>query len=121
MRRIGFIAALVIAGELVFGLPFHVTRFFRPTFLEVFGFSNTELGDVFAVYGIAATLSFFPGGVLADYFSARKLITLALLSTGLGGLYMATIPGTTADGHAVRLLRRNHDFPLLGRADPGDA
>lgn len=94
MRRIGFITALVIAGEVVFGLPFHVTRFFRPTFLEVFGFSNTELGDVFAVYGIAATLSFFPGGVLADYFSARKLITLALLSTGLGGLYMATIPGT---------------------------
>lgn len=93
-RRICFIAALVIAGELVFGLPFHVARFFRPTFLDVFGFSNTQLGDVFAVYGIAATLSFFPGGVLADYFSARRLITLALLLTGAGGLYMATIPGT---------------------------
>ncbi|MDA0705036.1 MAG: hypothetical protein O2907_00045 [Proteobacteria bacterium] len=58
-RRILFIAALVIAAEMVFGLPFHITRFFRPTFLEVFNFSNTQLGDVFAVYGIAATLSFF--------------------------------------------------------------
>jgi sugar phosphate permease len=91
-RRIWFIAALVISGEIVFGLPFHITRFFRPTFLEVFSFSNTQLGDVFAIYGIAATLSFFPGGVLADYFSARKLITLALMATAAGGLYMATIP-----------------------------
>jgi sugar phosphate permease len=92
-RRIVFIAALVIAGELVFGLPFHTARFFRPTLLDVFGFSNTQLGDIFAVYGITATLSFFPGGVLADHFSARKLITLALLATAVGGLYMATIPG----------------------------
>jgi sugar phosphate permease len=93
VRRILFIASLVIAAEMVFGLPFHVTRFFRPTFLEVFNFSNTQLGDVFAVYGIAATLSFFPGGVLADYFSARKLITLALMMTAAGGLFMVTIPG----------------------------
>lgn len=93
LRRILFIAALVVCAEMIFGLPFHVPRFFRPTFLEVFGFSNTELGDVFAVYGVAATLSYFPGGVLADYYSARKLITLALLATAAGGLYMATIPG----------------------------
>lgn len=92
-RRIFFIAALVVAGELVFGLPFHTARFFRPTLLDVFGFSNTQLGDIFAVYGITATLSFFPGGVLADHFSARKLITLALLATAVGGVYMATIPG----------------------------
>ena len=49
--------ALVLAGELIFGLPFHTARFFRPTFLEVFGFSNTQLGDVFAVYGITAMLA----------------------------------------------------------------
>jgi sugar phosphate permease len=92
-RRILFIATLVIAAEMVFGLPFHVTRFFRPTFLAVFNFSNTQLGDVFAWYGVAATLSFFPGGVLADYYSARKLFTLALVATAAGGLYMTTIPG----------------------------
>jgi len=94
-RRILFIASLVIAAEMVFGLPFHITRFFRPTFLEVFHFSNTQLGDAFAIYGITATLSFFPGGVLADYFSARKLITLALMATAAGGLYLATIPPAT--------------------------
>jgi nitrate/nitrite transporter NarK len=91
--RVLFIATLVIAGEMVFGLPFHIARFFRPTMLDVFGFTNTQLGDVFAVYGMAAILSYFPGGALADRFSARKLLTLALIATSAGGLYMSTIPG----------------------------
>ena len=93
MRRVLVIIALVIAGEMVFGLPFHTGRFFRPTLLEVFGFTNTQLGDLFAVYGITAMLTYFPGGALADHFSARKLISLSLAATGAGGLYMVTIPG----------------------------
>ncbi len=91
--RVLFIATLVIAGEMVFGLPFHIARFFRPTMLDVFGFTNTQLGDIFAIYGITATLSFFPGGAMADRFSARKLLTTALIATAAGGLYMSTIPG----------------------------
>jgi nitrate/nitrite transporter NarK len=70
-----------------------VTRFFRPTVLEVFGLSNTELGTAQAMYGIIAMLAYFPGGPLADRFSARKLLALSLWSTAAGGLYMATMPG----------------------------
>ena len=92
MRRIIQIAVLILAGEMIFSLPFHTSRFFRPTMLEVFGFSNTNLGDMFAVYGITAMLAYFPGGVIADRYSARKLLTLSLVLTGLGGFYMATIP-----------------------------
>ena len=95
MSRYLYIAVLVIAGEMVFGLPFHTARFFRPTLLEVFGFTNTQLGDLFAVYGVAAMLGYFPGGALADWFSARALLTASLVTTALGGLYMATIPGPT--------------------------
>jgi nitrate/nitrite transporter NarK len=85
--------ALIVAGEMVFSLPFHTTRFFRPTMLEAFGLSNTQLGDIFAVYGITAMLAYFPGGMIADRFSARLLITVSLLATAAGGLYMATYPG----------------------------
>lgn len=84
---------LVFAGEIIFSLPFHITRFFRYTFLEVFGFSNAELGDIFAVYGILAMLAYFPGGAIADHFSARKLMSLSLLATAIGGLLMAQVPG----------------------------
>ena len=92
MRRIILIIVLIIAGEMVYGLPFHTARFFRPTLLDVFGFSNTQLGDLFAVYGITAMLSYFPGGALADRFSARFLLSASLFATAAGGLYMATIP-----------------------------
>lgn len=88
-----YLFCLVFAGELIFSLPFHITRFFRPTFLEVFGFSNAELGDVFAVYGVLALLAYFPGGAIADHFSARKLMSLSLVATAVGGVVMAQVPG----------------------------
>ncbi len=94
MSRYLLMLTLVFAGEIIFGLPFHTARFFRPTLLESFGFTNTQLGDVFAVYGVMAMIAYFPGGVLADRFSARLLLSLSLVATGLGGLYMATFPGT---------------------------
>jgi sugar phosphate permease len=93
MSRYLYIATLVIAGEMVFGLPFHTTRFFLPTLLEVFGFTTTQLGDLFAVYGVTAMLSYFPGGAIADRFSARVLLTVSLVGTACGGFYMATFPG----------------------------
>ena len=94
MYRFMHMATLVIAGEIIFGLPFHTARFFRPTLLEAFGFTNTQLGDVFAIYGVTAMIAYFPGGILADRFSARALLTISLVTTGVGGFYMATYPGT---------------------------
>ena len=87
------IFCLIFAGEMIFSLPFHIPRFFRPTFLEVFSLTNAEIGDLFATYGIFATLAYFPGGLLADHFSPRKLMTWSLLATAFGGLVLAQIPG----------------------------
>ncbi len=84
---------LVVAGEAVFALPFHIARFFRPSVLEVFQLSNTELGAAQGVYGIMAMLAYFPGGPLADRFPARKLMAASLWCTAAGGLYMSTFPG----------------------------
>ncbi len=92
-HRILYMLGLILAGEAVYALPFHVTRFFRPTALEVFNLTNTELGAAQAVYGVVAMLTYFPGGPLADRFPARKLLALSLWSTAAGGLYMATLPG----------------------------
>ena len=93
--RFLIIFALVFAAEANFSLSFHVPRFFRPTFLEVFQFTNTQLGDVFAVYGVAAMVSYFFGGVIADRYSARALMSISLLATAVGGLAMASIPSAT--------------------------
>lgn len=92
-HRMLYMIGLILAGEAIYALPFHVARFFRPTLLDVFGLSNTELGAAQAVYGIVAMLAYFPGGPLADRFPARKLLAISLWSTAAGGLYLATMPG----------------------------
>ncbi len=92
LRRGLTIFALISAGEAVFLLPFVLARVFRPTFLDVFGITNLQLGTAFSVYGIVAMAAYFAGGPLADRFSARRLMTAALVATGLGGLVLARIP-----------------------------
>lgn len=84
--------ALIFAGEAVFILPFHVTRFFRPSVLEVFDLSNAALGDAFAAYGLVAMIAYFIGGPLADRYPPRNLLIFSLLLTTAGGLVMAQIP-----------------------------
>jgi len=91
-NRLIHMILLILAGEIIFGLPFHLARFFRPTFLDVFNLSNTNLGDIYAFYGITAMFSYFFGGMLADKFSARTLMSSSLFLTSFGGFYMASIP-----------------------------
>jgi sugar phosphate permease len=92
-RRFITMFALVIAGEAIFGLPFLVARVFRPTLLDVFGITNLELGTAFSAYGVVAMLAYFPGGPLADRFSARKMMATALFVSAVGGVFYATLPG----------------------------
>ncbi len=92
MRRWLTLLTLIAAGEMVFALPFQTARFFRPTLLEAFSLTNTQLGDLFAAYGITAMLCYFPGGMLADRFSARGLLTASLAATAVGGLVMMQYP-----------------------------
>jgi nitrate/nitrite transporter NarK len=94
-RHYSTLLVLILAGEVIFSLPFHIPRFFRPSMLEVFQLSHTQLGDIFAVYGVVALLAYFPGGALADRYPARTLISLSLAATALGGFYLYTLPGTT--------------------------
>jgi len=91
-RRALVILSLIVAGETVYFLPFVLPRVFRPTLLEVFQLTNLQWGLAFSVYGVVAMLAYFPGGPLADRFSARKLMAVSLLATSAGGLLLATIP-----------------------------
>ena len=91
-QRMLVIVSLILSGEAIFTLPYHVTRFFRPTFLEVFDLSATELGVAQSAYGFAAMVAYFFGGPLADRFEPRKPLAGSLWATALGGLYLAKFP-----------------------------
>jgi MFS family permease len=91
-RRLLFLTALIASGETIFLLPFVMARIFRPTFLDVFGLTNLELGSAFSVYGFVALVAYLAGGPLADRFPARRLMAVALVATALGGVVLAAIP-----------------------------
>ena len=50
------------------------------------------MGSLFSIYGTIALFSYFGGGLIADKFPPGKLMGIALFSTALGGLVMATFP-----------------------------
>lgn len=86
----------MLAGEAIFGLPFHISRYFRSVFVEVFGISQIELGVLGSIYGAVAMFSYLLGGGLADRFSVRWLLVSALIMTGASGFFLITIPAYPA-------------------------
>ncbi len=92
IQRVLMMASLILCGEAIFSLPFHVTRFFRPTVLRAFKLSNIQLGSVQAAYGVLAMISYLFGGPLADKYPARKLLAASMVTTAIGGVYFSTMP-----------------------------
>ena len=90
-RRWLIMTVLSFSGGIIFLLPFLFEVFYRPLG-DALNLTNTELGALFSVFGTVSMISYFPGGWLADRVSPRKLMTVSLLTTGLGGLYFATLP-----------------------------
>ena len=86
---------LIITGEAIFLLPFIVMRVFKPIIRDVFRISDFEIGEAQALYGVTALVSYFFGGLIADKWEARKLLSISLVITSLGGILMASIPSVT--------------------------
>ena len=84
--------SLILAGESIYMLPY-LRKSFQTSMEATFDLTAFEVGTLNALFGILALASYLPGGWLADRFSARRLLTLSLIATGSGGLYMATLPG----------------------------
>jgi predicted MFS family arabinose efflux permease len=84
-------ACLCLSGGFIYLIPFLREVYYIPL-QEALGTTNTQLGVLMSVFGATALITYFPGGWLADRFSARKLITLSMVATGVTGLYFATFP-----------------------------
>ena len=84
--------ALIIAGEAIFLLPFILMRVFKPIIREAFVISDAQIGEAQALYGITAVISYFFGGFIADKWEARKLLSISLVLTAVGGFWMTLIP-----------------------------
>lgn len=86
--------SLIILGigvGIVYQLPYIRETFYVPL-QNAMHLSNEQMGLLSSGYATMATLSYFLGGIIADKFSARKLLTISFIGSGILGLYFATFP-----------------------------
>lgn len=84
-------AVLGLSGTVIFTLPF-LREFFYEPLRQSLHLSNTQSGLLMATYGAASLVAYPIGGWLADRVSSRLLIALSLVTTGLLGFILATLP-----------------------------
>ncbi|WP_123639703.1 MFS transporter, partial [Raoultella ornithinolytica] len=90
-RRWITLAIISFSGGVSFDLAY-LRYIYQIPMAKFMGFSNTEIGLIMSTFGITAIILYAPSGVIADKFSHRKMITSAMIVTGLLGLIMATYP-----------------------------
>lgn len=82
---------LVLIGGAIFMLPY-MRLVYYDHFLAYIGITPIQLGAVLAFYGIASTVGTFFSGLLADRYSAKWLLIISLVATGIGGLVIISKP-----------------------------
>ncbi len=86
LRKHLFILVIItIAGAMIYGLPYF-RSYFYDAYLETYHLTNTQFGTFGSMFGIFGMISYLFGGVVADMISPRKLMSVSLILTGVGGL-----------------------------------
>lgn len=84
-RNIWRLVLITIAGSMIYGLPYF-RSYYYDAYLEAYNLTNTQMGMFGTMFGIFGMISYLFGGVVADMISPRKLMSISLVLTGLGGL-----------------------------------
>ncbi len=81
LQRLLALFALGFAYGVIYLLPYMKSTFYNQM-LEATGFSNAQLGQLVSMYALMCTLSYLPGGWLADKFSPRALLSTCCIANG---------------------------------------
>ena len=84
-QNIWRLVLITIAGSVIYGLPYF-RSYYYDIYLDTYHLTNTQMGMFGSMFGILGMISYLFGGVVADMFSPRKLMSLSMVLTGLGGL-----------------------------------
>lgn len=91
IKKYGTLLLLAAGAGIIFQLPY-IRETFYPQIQNAMNLTNAQMGLLSSGYATMATLSYFVGGVIADKFSARKLLTFSFIVTGVLGLWFSTFP-----------------------------
>lgn len=83
-KNIFVLVVITIAGAMIYGLPYF-RSYFYDAYLSTYHLTNTQMGTFGSMFGIFGMISYLFGGVVADMFPPRKLMSVSLILTGVGG------------------------------------
>ncbi|MEG0378211.1 MAG: MFS transporter [Eubacterium sp.] len=91
-KKRNFLVFLIsIMVQLIYIVPY-IRFYFYDQYVEAYGLTNLELGNLGSIYGLVALFSYFVGGFFADRYSIRSLMTVSfIVSAGLA-LWEAMYP-----------------------------
>lgn len=81
-----FWAIIIVAfgGAIIYGLPYFRYDYYD-AYLEVYHLTDLQMGVFGSILGVFGMISYLFGGIVADRFSTRTILTVSLIGTGLGG------------------------------------
>lgn len=88
------ILALAALNSSVFSIPF-IKYVFYDQMIAMTGATNEQLGWLMTIFGIGEVITMPIGGLLADKFNTRKILTVCGLSSGALCLVLAAAPSYT--------------------------
>lgn len=94
IKKYGTLLLLATGAGIIFQLPYIRETFYVPI-QNAMNLSNAQMGLISSGYATMSLFSYFIGGIIADKFSARKLLTFSFIATGALGLWFSTFPGYT--------------------------
>lgn len=79
-------------GAYIIYQPIYEKNTYYDAFIEAFGITNVQFATMFSAFSLVSLIAYFPGGVIADKFSPRKLLTFSFISTALLAFWESTFP-----------------------------
>jgi MFS family permease len=81
-QRLLALLSLGFAYGIIYLLPYMKSTFYDQM-LAATGFTNEQMGQMMSVYGLMCTLSYLPGGWIADRIKPRTLLSVCSIINGL--------------------------------------
>ncbi|MFQ8898202.1 MAG: hypothetical protein ACLR71_08185 [[Clostridium] scindens] len=103
IKKYGTLLLLATGAGIIFQLPYIRETFYVPI-QNAMNLSNAQMGLLSSGYATMSLFSYFIGGIIADKFSARKLLTFSFIATGALGLWFSTFPVAATISRVIFVL-----------------
>lgn len=92
-KKIITLILMILSLNTIYQLPYLMYYYYTPL-QEAMGLvgRDADYGSLLNFYGIANVILYIPGGWIADKFSAKWLMVISMVGTGLLGLWESTFP-----------------------------